>query len=701
MPIHHFMRDDLLRSLLAVCLFPLFVVLPGYSLAWLLDLCEFRRRTWAFRAALSLCLSMAVCPVVTYLAERFGSARLVWALHGTAWLYFAVVVGRGWRTVRRIRFSRQDAVVAAIVLVWVAVALFSLVDLQTGDKDYYSVTALDFAIRTAFTHSVAAGIPPHSPFYFPGRPQPGRYHYFWMILCAMVERTGGGLVGPRHAWIGGAAWGGIGLMALVALSLRIPFYRGAASFRRRATVGILLLGVTGLDIVPASCGWVLHALGMERAVVPSIDWWNEQVCGFLSTALWEAHYVGSLIGCMTAFLLLWEGARQTAWRARVRYGLVAGLALASALGTGIYVVLVFAVFLTAWTLVAAARKWWPEAAVCAIAGCSAAICAAPYLASLRGPSAPPGPGGSAGGVPFEFQVRQFAPMMVVLESARITRGWPVSAANMAALPLNYFLEFGLFFSAGGLWWRRRPRPLSREQLAAALMLASSLLICTFVRSFPNNDLGWRGMLVAQLVLLFWAVEVVTGAAGPLSAQARRPLAVLALLGAAGSVYDVAILRFFPLLADGGVVATIGWMSPDRDLGRRNYAQREAYEWLDRNSAPDARIQFNPDVTIEDVPVYLYSERQVVAADHDCRALLGGDPALCPPIQAVLARLYPKPGQAAPEAIADACGSLPADVLVAKDTDDVWRDRRSWVWQEKPMFANRYVRLFGCRAAARP
>ena len=39
-------------------------------------------------------------------------------------------------------------------------------------------------------------------------------------------------------------------------------------------------------------------------------------------------------------------------------------------------------------------------------------------------------------------------------------------------------------------------------------------------------------------------------------------------------------------------------------------------------------------------------------------------------------------------------------FVAKDTDAVWRDRESWVWSGKPIFANGYVRLFACPAAAR-
>jgi hypothetical protein len=216
----------------------------------------------------------------------------------------------------------------------------------------------------------------------------------------------------------------------------------------------------------------------------------------------------------------------------------------------------------------------------------------------------------------------------------------------------------------------------------------------------NNDLGWRAILIAQFVLVLWAVDVVTGETGPLEAPIRRGLAVLALLGAAGVVYDLAILRFYPLLADGGVLSTVQWMSPDRHHGERNYAAREAYEWLAANSAPRARIQFDPHVEFQDTPAFLYAKRQVVAASEGCLTTFGGDPALCEPIMAVLKRLYPRPGQPAPAAIAETCARLPIDFLVAKDTDAVWRDAESWVWQEKPVFANRYVRLFGCGPGAR-
>jgi hypothetical protein len=96
------------------------------------------------------------------------------------------------------------------------------------------------------------------------------------------------------------------------------------------------------------------------------------------------------------------------------------------------------------------------------------------------------------------------------------------------LPLNYLLEFGLFFLIARYKWRQHRasgEPLSRGDLASAIMLTISILVCTFMRSsvIGCNDLGWRGMLIAEFVLLLlWAAD-------------------LFALGFVGTVYDLAIV----------------------------------------------------------------------------------------------------------------------------------------------------------------
>ncbi len=59
------------------------------------------------------------------------------------------------------------------------------------------------------------------------------------------------------------------------------------------------------------------------------------------------------------------------------------------------------------------------------------------------------------------------------------------------------------------------------------------------------------------------------------------------------------------------------------------------------------------------------------------------------------RLY---AGSAENALEQACGSLPLDLVEVKHTDPVWADRESWVWRRSPVFSNRHVRMFECAAA---
>jgi hypothetical protein len=302
----------------------------------------------------------------------------------------------------------------------------------------------------------------------------------------------------------------------------------------------------------------------------------------------------------------------------------------------------------------------------------------------------------------QFTVRAFSLAALIPSWHGMSQWWRLILINAPLLPLNYLLEFGFFFLVARLKWRQYRaggRPLSRQDLACVTMLATSALICTFLRSsvIGCNDLGWRGFLVAQFVLLLWSVDIFAGRERGrfLSVRQRELLVVFIALGVAGTVYDLSMVRFYPVLADRGVVPPLDWMAPDRDLGKRTYASRDAYQWAHGATPATAAIQFNPKVVFQDTVAMMYSERQTVAADLACLTTFGGDPKLCPPIVSRVREIYPASGQPSPPSIQEVCEALPIDLVVAKDTDPVWADRRSWVWSEKPAFANRYVRLFRC------
>jgi len=693
----NFMFADLGGSLAAFCIWTLFALAPGYAAGWWLNLMEFRRQTPLVRITLSVPLSLALFPVLAYLAARYGSMTAVWILYGTCWISFAAVAVRkgerwyGWD------LSGLPRGLAAAAAAWLGIALFSLVDLQIGKRLYYSAIAFDYAVRAGFTHSIATGgIPAQNPFFFPGHPVPLRYHYFWLILCSLVERMGGGWVSARQAIFGGIAWCGLAVQGLVVLYLKFFWAKDGGDTTRRATVGVLLLAITGLDLLPTLLMVAGYSLGLLGEVLPSVELWNEQVDGFVNAVLWEPHHVCALIAGLTAFLLLWKGPQAEGRRAQGAHAAAAGAAVATAAGASVYVAMVFAAFLVLWTGVTVWRRWHRDTAALAIAGLAATMLALPYVLDLRGPA--------AGGKFLQLTVRTFLIPDWILKGQGLGQGWRLALFNALLLPLNYFLELGFFAAAAHLWWRQRRtrrRALERHELAAVLLAGTSVTICTFLRSgvIDNNDLGWRGFLPAQFMLLVCAVDLVPrlrrGAeAGDAGRGARRLLATLLAIGAAGTVYDLAILRFHPVMADGGLIPPVLWMARDRAIGKRTFATREAYEWLQGQTPSTATIQFNPAVTWQNTPAMLYSERQIVAADRKCYAIFGGDPHLCEAIQANLDGLF---ARAADEGRFErACESLPADVLVAADTDPAWHERRSWVWTQHALYGNAYVRFFACR-----
>ena len=696
----NFMLEDLSGSLRAIYLLPLFILIPGYTISWLCDLFEFRRRSGPFRLALSIPVSIAICPIVTYLLGRFGTMDAVWAFYWASALGFAAIQLVTLRSGARLGFgfSKELRIFGAIIAAWLVVSLVSLIDFQSGDRLYYPTSALDLSVRTAFVHSISTtGIPPQNPFFQPAQPVSLRYHYFWLMMCSLVERAGNHGVTPRQSLVAGTFWCGVGLMALVALYLRLFSPGDPSRFRRRALTATLLLSITGLDILPTLFLLILYAKGALGFVLPSVEWWNEHVDWFVYTALWAPHALASLIAGLAGFLLLWKAPDARGSGGMLRYSLLAGVAMASCVGASIYVSFVFAAFLAVWTAITIWKRWRRETVGLVVAGAAGAALALPYLLALRGPAA-----AGFGNSPIEFTVRTFSFADLIPRFHGMSESLRLLVINLPLVPVNYLMELGLFFVVGTIQWRkfrRRGTPLSREELACTAMIATSILICTFLRSsvVGRNDLGWRGFLLAQFVLLLWAVDIVSerNTPGFLTARQRRMALGFLILGGVGTVYDLTLTRIYPMLADRGTLPPLDWMSPDRQFGKRTFAMREAYQWAQTMTPETATIQFNPKVVFQETPAMLYSDRRTVAVDTECGTALGGDPRLCAPIVSRIEQIYPVAGQPPAPGLRDVCMNLPIDLIVVKDTDPVWNDPSSWVWTRKPVFANAYVRLFSC------
>ena len=276
--------------------------------------------------------------------------------------------------------------------------------------------------------------------------------------------------------------------------------------------------------------------------------------------------------------------------------------------------------------------------------------------------------------------------------------------NLPLVPVNYALELGLLFIGWIRWrqFRRDGRKLTRPELACAILAGTAVLICTFLRSsvIGCNDLGWRGFLPAEFVLLLWSVDILSAWHRPrfLSENQKSILALCLFVGAAGTLYDLAIVRLHPILADAGRIPPLDWMAPDRQIGKRTYASvplTNGRTGSHRNPRRSSSIRRSSSRMPSRCTI---SERRNIAGDMTCLSIFGGDPRQCPAVISRLQQIYPEDSRQAPATLNDACAAAAADLLVAKDTDRVWTNRASWVWTETPAFANAYVRLFPCRAA---
>ena len=698
MPLHAFMLSDLAGTATAALLFPLILLAPGYLLGWALDLLDFRRRSIVARGALSLPFSVGVSPITAYLLELFCpiAAAPFFIACGITFVLLIWSERRGAFSSQQCKTALQRGWPLIVLTVgWMTLSVLLLVDLQIGNKLYFPTVTHDYAIRAAITASITrTGVPPRSPFFYADGFYTLRYHYFWYVLCSIAQRLGGTLVTPRQATLAGTAWCGAALPALVVLCTRFLSTSDRAPSDRRLVIAVGLLAVTGLDIVPV--------LLFERAVggfYPSLEWWNEPVTSWAASALWAPHHVAGFIACMAGLLLLLFNRRRAAG------AVVAGAMFASALGLSVHVTIAFAACIASWVLVSILRNQWNVPGWLAVSGASALVLSRPFLGELlakqAGASGSGNPGGGGGGsFPLQPTIRPMKLFDFIMGFTG-AGGWRENLAHLLILPINYSLELGFFLFAGVIYCRRiakSGRALSSPEICTVTMVVTSILLCTFVRSsvIAVNDLGIRGFLFAQLVLLLFGADLLDEWWPRLWPRAnefaRLAMALSLILGLAGTVYELFKVRFYTLLIDTTSSAVAGnWVSGDRHMGERTYAMREIYEHLKAVTPPNAIFQHNPDGEPQDSFYGMYADRQVAAETLGCNVVFGGDLALCPDRIIGINRIFSDP--AAP--VDDICSKLSVSVVVVRDTDKVWTERTGWVWTRKPLVANSYGRAFAC------
>jgi hypothetical protein len=702
----NFFLQDIVNSVLAACIFPVFLLLPGYIIGKALDIWEFRSRSVPTRVAFALVLSISVTPGLTYFLSRFFSLKIACAVFVIGALIFLGFVGLDafsngeWPFLKISRLVRRSTIV---IIAWMGVAIFLLSDFQMNGHLYPNVVSYDYAMRVAVTSSIMrTGVPPINPSFYPGHPLELYYYYFWFLTCSLVGLLGPGAMEPRAAVIAGTAWIGAGVIAIVALYVRFLARPNHLTGEWPVFVAPALLLVSGLDIVPLFIKYLIHYAQGQVFLYPTVEWWNEQVTAWPTAILWVPHHVAALIATLAAFLVFSSLQNvQTAGK-RALMIVVCAVAFFSALGLSIWVTFTFAVFWVTWIVVSLMKGWRMEAR----AGISIAVLAIclsiPYLLDLH----------RANFIhvsPIVVSVRHFVPIYDVIKRHQVD-SLLLEAIDLFALPVNYLMEFGFCALAAIVYWKWRVGlndALHRNEIAFLTLAISALAIATFLRSnIANNDLGWRSAMFTQFILLIWASPVLQSVLDShshnaairqvqLSGKKGKILLVILLLGATPVLYDLVMMKLYPMSGDLRLPGyRVHGFLDEQDLGRRYYDFRQAYQWIDHHLPESAVVQHNPVVYI-DLPSGLYGNRQVVAADDVYGTLFGISRAMYQPVLSAVAPVFTS-GSADVNAASEICRRFDITALVVKDTDPIWKHPESWVFKERPSYANYSSKVFHCR-----
>lgn len=411
----------------------------------------------------------------------------------------------------------------------------------------------------------------------------------------------------------------------------------------------------------------------------SLEWWNEQVTAWLGAILMSPHHVVGLIMCMTGLLML-IGMMKADRKFTIIMMLIAAFAFASAAITSFYVTFAFAFGLFLWLVWAAVHGWWNDIyRICAV-GIIAAALYLPMALELHA--------ASRVGLPISFTIRAFEPVDYWLPSIiRSLRGSSLlPVLRFIFLPVNYFLELGFFAVAAFLFWKwrlSRRTPLTKEESLLASLALGSVLICTFLRSTIRwNDLGWRGFLVAQFVLLLWSIPVAEAALGSkerdpsISEMSRwRLLTIFCLvIGFAGTAVEMFNFR-------------TKFAGPETPL---TIEVSETYAWINQHTPYNTVVLFDPDET-SDYFSTLYGHRQAVADGRVFSFLYGGIAEEKTHVLSDAIDLFAKDRSV--DDVRRFGDEYHVNAIVVFSTDPVWNDPSSWVWKMQPAFQTDKSRVF--------
>lgn len=665
------------------------------------------------RAFWSVPLSLAISSIATVLIGKFVSLSAVVVLFEASAALWLVVLGREWVSLRRsgrkwiVGWRPLGGTGMTIIIIWIAVCILSLVDLQSNQRLFMSVPAYDHSARVNWTESILrTGIPPANPLYYSEHSAPLRYFYFWNAVCAVIGKMAH--LPIRVVFIASCIWSGFALAALIGLFLK-HFLVSEQLLRRRFLLAMFLLLVTGLDICVQSWNIVFY-----QVLTAEFEAWSMgEITSWIDSLLWVPHHVASMVCCMFALLLAWMAGENRTSNLAATIAMIAA-ALASAFGMSIYVTFAFFLVMLAWAFWQIVIEHNPRSPLLlAAGGAVAAVLLLPYLSEMAH-----NPSKIVGGSVFAFAIREmFSPdaLLKLRPFQLLATSHPWGARNLANLVLlvpGYFFELGFYLAVFPVYlvsaWRRR-KPLSPAERSFLFIILVTLLIASVMRSsvLQSNDFGWRAALLLQFPLLLLATDFLTnwGLLGNNRSKLVdcdglphctpywfRSITSLALiLGIAGTSCQVLLLRLDLLMMNAAHNSEVMKQS------HRAYFSAIGYAQLEKAIPRDAIVQYNPasrgSIWTHLADLFGINHQSAISSDQPwCGSELGGDPGNCPIMASAIDSLFM--GATAEQARVT-CGQFGIGYLVANVYDSAWEDRNGWVWTLKPVVSDKEFRALDC------
>lgn len=413
--------------------------------------------------------------------------------------------------------------VALIVIALLGAALLALVPMlailpkPTADGITLASPIFDHSKIAMIDEMIRTGVPAQNPF-FGEAGASGRvpYYYLWHFSAATAALTTG-----VSGWEADA-----GLTAFTAFASLLLMMGLAVHAAGRASAAILVVALAATGSLRPILMW------LAPDIVPSLIGWGSGFGGWLFQTSWAPQHVASAMCVVLACVLLSRLSQQRGWLLPVVIGLVAAAGFESSVWVG---GTTFALAAAAIGLYGLARSPAGQrgAFLLGLAGAAvlAAVLAAPFIYDQAAATA----------------LRASGSPIAVTPAHVLGGAFPETIRRILDLPADWLIylpvEFPAFYPAGlaGLWLAfgdRTSDPDRRRTVRAlALLIAASLVTSWLLASVvgDNNDLGWRAVLPAVMLLVAFAAAAI---ARWFAAASRIPLVlagVALLLGLAGSV----------------------------------------------------------------------------------------------------------------------------------------------------------------------